>query len=332
MATRHYVDHGADEESYFVSMTDVFIGLLFIFVIMLMFFAMRFQEATQKQNEETLKQAKVTQQQAEATQEQREVTDKQNALIENLTDSEVTRQEVLETIGTLLQKQGLDVFIVKDEGILRLPERMLFAKSNWELSAIGVDTSKTLKTLGDALDQILPCYTLGVRSRQDNCPKTKAKIEAIFIEGHADADVYQRRPRPAPTPLPPEGGGGFSLFRRESPAGNSATQPEKPHLVATTTAPPKDNLDLSALRATSTFRELLRVKPELSLFQNPHGRPILSVSGYGAFRPVTAEAGELPEVFKQRNRRIDLRILMATPKSEDAKQIQRDLQNPRNRP
>jgi chemotaxis protein MotB len=46
MATRHYADHGADEESYFASMTDVFIGLLFIFIIMLMFFAMRFQEVS----------------------------------------------------------------------------------------------------------------------------------------------------------------------------------------------------------------------------------------------------------------------------------------------
>ena len=76
----------------------------------------------------------------------------------------------------------------------------------------------------------------------------------------------------------------------------------------------------------------MRVKPELSLYQNPNGKPILSVSGYGAFRPVTAEMGELSEVFKQRNRRIDLRILMATPKADDAKQIQRDLQTPRNRP
>ena len=56
MATRHYADHGADEESYFVSMTDVVIGLLFIFIIMLMFFAMRFQEATQRRDETTQKQ------------------------------------------------------------------------------------------------------------------------------------------------------------------------------------------------------------------------------------------------------------------------------------
>ena len=97
MATRHYADHGGDEESYFVSMTDVFIGLLFIFIIMLMFFAMRFQEATQTQNE-------VTQKLDEVTQQQKEVTKKQDALIDDLTDSETTRVEVLQNIGSFLQR------------------------------------------------------------------------------------------------------------------------------------------------------------------------------------------------------------------------------------
>jgi chemotaxis protein MotB len=327
MATRHYADHGGEEESYFVSMTDVFIGLLFIFIIMLMFFAMRFQEATQTQNV-------VTQKLDEVTQQQKEVTKKQNALIDDLTDSEKTRVEVLQNIGNFLQSRGLNVIIIKDEGILRLPEEMLFAKSNWELSARGVDTSKTLKTLGNALDQILPCYTLGSRSRQDNCPKTKAKIEAIFIEGHADTDIYQRRPKPAVSPggLPPEGGSVFSIFRRDNPSSSVTTQPDNRPSSVTPSAPPKDNLDLSALRATSTFRELLRVKRELGLYLNPNGKPVLSVSGYGEYRPVTAEPGESPESVKQRSRRIDLRILMATPKSEDAKQMQRDLQRLETRP
>lgn len=322
MATRHYADHAVDEESYFVSMTDVFIGLLFVFIIMLMFFAMQFQEATQKQTEETQKQEV-------ATQKQDEVTQKQNALIEDLTDSEATRIEVLQNIGSFLQSRGLNVTIIRDEGILRLPEEMLFAKANWELGGRGVDASKTLKTLGEALDQVLPCYTLGPRSRQDNCPKTKAKIEAIFIEGHADADIYSRRARPAVAPnSPPRGETGFSLFRRDQSPPNPPPQAENRPSSIAPLGPPKDNLDLSALRATSTYRELLRVNKELRDYLNPAGQQVLSVSGYGEYRPVSPMVGEAPESFKQRNRRIDLRILMATPRSEDAKQFQRDLQHP----
>lgn len=320
MPTRHYSDHAIEEESYFVSMTDVFIGLLFVFIIMLMFFAMRFQEATQKQEEET-------QRQQVATQKQDEVTQRQSALIEDLTDSEVTRVSVLQNLGSFLQSRGLNVTIIKDEGILRLPEEMLFAKANWELGARGIDASKTLRALGDALDQVLPCYTFGTRSREKDCPKTKAKIEAIFIEGHADTDTFVRRVRPAPQ-NPPAADTGFSLFRREPPP---IPQPEKRSSSVPALGPPKDNLDLSALRATSTYRELLRVKRELSLYLNPTGKQVLSVSGYGEYRPVTPVPGESEESFKQRNRRIDLRILMATPRSEDAKQFQRELQHPETR-
>src|SRR5947209_106066 len=102
MATPHYIAHAEDEESYFVSMTDVVIGLLFIFIIMLMFFAMRFQQAAQVQNEEAQKQSEVTQ--------------KQNALLDDLTDAESARSEILEKIGSVLQNEGIKFVIVKDEG------------------------------------------------------------------------------------------------------------------------------------------------------------------------------------------------------------------------
>ena len=95
---------------------------------------------------------------------------------------------------------------------------------------------------------------------------------------------------------------------------------------------PKDNLDLSALRATSTFRELLKVQPSLSEYRSPSDNRVLSVSGYGEHRPVAREEGESTERYNQRNRRIDLRILMATPKSEEVKQMQRDLEQSETRP
>src|SRR5215471_18933295 len=111
MAARDYVAHSEDHESYFASMTDVVIGLLFIFIIMLMFFAMRFQEATQQKHEET--------------QRQIEINKKQDDLISDLTDAENTRTAILEEIGNMLQKKGISVKIVRDEGILRFPEEIL---------------------------------------------------------------------------------------------------------------------------------------------------------------------------------------------------------------
>ncbi len=35
---------GAEEENYFVSMTDMMVGILFIFIIMLMMFALNFRQ------------------------------------------------------------------------------------------------------------------------------------------------------------------------------------------------------------------------------------------------------------------------------------------------
>jgi chemotaxis protein MotB len=307
MATRHYAAHGEDEESYFVSMTDVVIGLLFIFIIMLMFFAMRFQEATKRRDE---------------------TTQKQNVLIDELKESETARQDVLQSIGNFLDSRGINVTIIKDEGILRLPEDVLFAKSAWELNAKGNDAAKTLATLADALDQVLPCYTLGARSRQENCPKTRAKIEAIFIEGHADSDAYSSRSSVVAPPITPPSRGGILGFLDK---GTTPTTPA-PTAHARRLGPPKDNLDLSTLRATSTFRELMRVKQDLGLYLNPNDKPVLSVSGYGEYRPVKREPHETDEAYKQRNRRIDLRILMATPRSEDAKQMQQDLERLESRP
>jgi chemotaxis protein MotB len=316
MANLHYGGHAEDEEGYFASMTDVVIGLLFVFIIMLMFFAMRFQEATQKQDA---------------------VTEKQNALIDDLTDAEIARSNILESIGTHLRKEGINVIVVKDEGILRLPEEILFDRTSWELKKAGA--SNALKSLANALDLVLPCYTAGPRSAQESCPKTKAKVEAIFIEGHADSDAFHPSPpRPVGSPAQQSNSAGQSESRPSifPFLNHPAIQDEQRRTPSVSTArealPPKDNLDLSALRATSTFRQLLSARQELSRYLSPNNKQVLSVSGYGEYRPLPQEQNESLERWKQRNRRIDIRILMATPKSADAKQMQQDIERTAIRP
>lgn len=76
----------------------------------------------------------------------------------------------------------------------------------------------------------------------------------------------------------------------------------------------KGNLELSALRATNTFRAMSETVTGLAALQNRDGRPVLSVSGYGESRPINK--GE-DEAAKGLNRRIDLRFLMETPKDSD---------------
>ncbi len=78
--------------------------------------------------------------------------------------------------------------------------------------------------------------------------------------------------------------------------------------------PVASNLDLSALRATRTFKAMMDSRSDLrSLVSVDEGTrvPIFGVSGYGESRPSSADDSH--------NRRIDLRFLMVTPQgAEDA--------------
>ena len=84
-----------------------------------------------------------------------------------------------------------------------------------------------------------------------------------------------------------------------------------------------DNLTLSTNRANETFFAMTNREPGLVLYLNNKKQPVLSVAGYGRMRPV--EISHDPEKMKA-NRRIDLRIIMYTPPSlEDIHRAQDEL-------
>lgn len=96
------------------------------------------------------------------------------------------------------------------------------------------------------------------------------------------------------------------------------------------TSVPRNNMDLSALRATNTFRQLTDTHRELELLVNRSGHqpvPILGVAGYGDRRPVPDASGTAEQI-KAQNRRIDLRFLMITPKSAEGEAMSRIIAKP----
>ena len=228
------------EESYFVSMTDMMVGMVFIFIILLMYFALQF----------------------------RDVTDQ-------LAGADRTRAQILEQLQRTLKAKGVDVTIDTQNGVLRLPDAILFDSGNPELKPQG---ETAVGKLADALEDVLPCYTHSAAHApaRPGCPPTSHFIESLYIEGHTDADRFA----------------GSGLL--------------------------KDNWDLSAERATNTYRALTRFRPDLTdrcAQQGGGCAPVLSVSGYGPQRPI--DRGD-SEAAKQRNRRIDLRIIMVTPDAGDS--------------
>lgn len=83
------------------------------------------------------------------------------------------------------------------------------------------------------------------------------------------------------------------------------------------------NVTLSTNRANETFFAMTKHEPSLVDYLNERAQPVLSVAGYGRMRPVADNA--TPD-GKATNRRIDLRIIMYTPRSlDDIRRVQEDM-------
>lgn len=147
--------HLAEDESYFVSMTDLMVGMLFIFIIMLMAFALNLRDQEERFDKTTTA----------------------------LTKANETRLEMLEGIRKALEKQGVRVSIDTRNGVLRLPEELLFARGEYELTAKGRDA---LRQLASVLARTLPCYANAAMDHIECPPSKGGRLEAVFIEGHTD--------------------------------------------------------------------------------------------------------------------------------------------------
>lgn len=141
-------EHSEQDESYFVSMTDLMVGMLFIFIILLMAFALNLK-----------------------AQETR------------LTQTDKAREQMLRDIETALRNKGIPVTVLPESGVLRLPEQVLFDVNSSELQPKGLDA---VAKLGEALDEILPCYAGATPRPSCEGNKYDGRLESVFIEGHTD--------------------------------------------------------------------------------------------------------------------------------------------------
>lgn len=240
------------EESYFVSMTDLMVGMLFIFIIVLMAFALNL----------------------------REQQDRHDRATQAVTETKITRREMLENIKTEMERRGVKVIIDPKNGVLRLPEELLFPRGAFELTDKG---RNALTHLANVLAMILPCYATSLSYSADECPPSRGgRLEAVYIEGHTDD-----------RPIIGDLGKGI-----------------------------RSNWELSTARAITTFQALVQEEPELAEIYNDNDQKILGVSGYAENRPARLED---TEDARSANRRIDLRLLMAAPTSDDIDQMQNDV-------
>ncbi len=252
-----------EDESYFVSMTDMLVGMLFIFIIILMAFALNLKEQETKIKQTT----------------------------DRLTSAYETRTAILNSLKKTLDAQGIDVSIDERNGILRMPERLLFRRGEHHVDEGG---RIALGRLAQALSAVLPCYAVAESAAVPvlRCPQeSSGRLEAVYIEGHTDDVPFLAR-------------------------------------AATGVA---SNWDLSVARAISVYQQLLASAPTLDALKNDgvggngghEGQKLIGVSGYAEFRPIEPNVDERSRAA---NRRIDLRFLMATPPQEEVQQVVQQVQ------
>ena len=253
----------ASSQDYLGSVSDLMSALMFIFIITVAVFALRLAQ-TQQSLAETR---------------------------EELTSADSVRDTVVSTLRHELERQGVEVQVDADQGVLRLTDRAIqFARGAAEPAS---DYRRNVGTVANVLLRVLSCHVDAVRevpaplprherpvycaqadpgSSETLCHRIEgltARVNTVLIEGHTDS-----------VPI----GAGFRF---------------------------KDNLDLSAARSAEVFRMMLQCEPELSGLTNRSAAPVVSVSGYGESRPVDRERPEADA-----NRRIDLRFLMAAPRED----------------
>ena len=239
---------GPEEESYFASMTDIMVGLLFVFIIMLMTFALQYRDAEAVKKDEAEK--------------------IQNA--DELADAE--RRHLLTDVERYLEERGVKVTVDLQQGVIRLPESVLFERGRAELDAGG---QVAVADVAAALAAVLPCYSA---ERPANCPgPRRAWLDALFVEGHTDNDPIRAGSRYQDN-LELSALRAVNTFRA-------------------LTSPDLAELDIERQEAGMLLAGL----------RNRNNEPVLAFSGYGDQRPIVDNADP---VLKAQNRRIDLRFLM----------------------
>ncbi|WP_377277298.1 OmpA family protein [Rhizobium sp. R86522] len=304
-----------EEESAFVSMTDMTVSFLFVVMLLLAFFASQYSESdtvSRTLYEEVIAQRDSARQQIEELRnlvtEKEKIIEVQSTLVEKLRDeiaelkrkiaeleeviakskkpdpleayltrSAAERRRILETLRDQLKVDfpDLEVVISEESDALRFQGEGLFDRG---VSTLKADRRAVVEKIAARLEQILPCYTLGQNKNWNvECNPSFSIIEALQIEGHTDSD-----------------------------------------------GTPDSNLNLSTARANSTFTTMTASKPDLVDFHNFRNQPVLSVAGYGQMRPI--RTNDTPE-GKATNRRVDLRIIMYSPsRSDEIERIRESLE------
>ena len=200
----------------------------------------------------------------------------QDPLATYLQSAASQRERFLKDIKRRIEHEsGIKVTVFTEEGLIRLAADEFFESGKWEVGPqSNPEAYRIAEAIADAFMAVLPSYTLGSQSRYDS------EINPVY-----------------------------TLIETVQIEGHTDSDPimrSRGELI--------DNLDLSSRRAAAMFRVIQDKEPRLLELFNLKDFPVMSFSGYGDLRPLPDKGGLSEDEIKRRNRRIDLRFILQTPR------------------
>lgn len=337
------VSHEEEEESAFVSMTDMTVGFLFIMMILLAFFASQMmdqdavsrdaydQVVTERDEWRSLAEdletrvARLESQITDLRRERDALLEERDGLARDLAsaraDIEDLNREVQslrDRIDDLLEQvQRLQVQIAeKDREIQRLEEKLEKLQQVDPLEAylarVAQERRDILRRLRDAIRADFPELEVELSEESD---ALRFQGEGLFESGRstltpAREAIVARLAERLDEVLPCFTLGDASEFAEDCNPGFVMVEAVQIEGHTDSVGSDRFNRTLSAARANTTFFAMTGATPGIMEHRNLKQQPVLSVAAYGPDRPVTTND---TQEGRATNRRIDLRFIMVTP-------------------
>jgi flagellar motor protein MotB len=332
-----------EEESAFVSMTDMTVGFLFIMMILLAFFASqaretetvplsRFDEMVEQRDQwrelaetraktieelekklaEALRQVKVLTAQVTELTKERDALLADNAALKNENETLVLRIRELEELIEDLREQIEE----KNEEIEELRAQLASLDQVDPLEAylarVSMARREVLARLRDAILADFPDLKVELSEESD---ALRFQGEGLFASGSPDltrekAAIVSKLAERLDEILPCFTLGEASRFDETCNPAFAMVEAVQIEGHTDNRGTDEINRSLSAARANSTFFAMTGAAKGVMQHLNLKRQPVLSVAAYGPDRPVTTN--DTPE-GRSTNRRIDLRFIMVTP-------------------
>jgi flagellar motor protein MotB len=179
------------EDSYLASVSDLMVGMLFVFIVMLMAFALNMrgaQEGASRTRAELENARGAVAEERDRLAAERDELARRHAAVsevaERLLARDRTRAALLEGLALDLGERAVPVVLDARNGVLRLPESLLFDSGS---AALRPEGERALRELAAALAAALPCHSRAPPAAQARCGEgSRPLLEAVLIEGHTD--------------------------------------------------------------------------------------------------------------------------------------------------